>query len=302
MSSESRWGDHLRLQLIVLIWGYTGILGKWSSLPAESLVLLRMFFAFAALVVFQPRALVQVTQRQALRYLGIGLIVAAHWICFFAAIKVSNVSVALACMASTSVFAAFLEPLFVRRRVSLAEIFSSLLAAFGVLLIFNQAEAHTQGIALALLSSCLAAVFTILNGQLLKAGGRVITMSTYEMLGGFVGILAYAALGGFNWEQTTAMFVWSELGIALILGVVCTAIPFSLSIHVMRSLNPFTVCLSVNLEPVYAILLALLHFGESERMSPGFYGAAALILVSVIGNGLYGVLMQRARRSRMQPA
>ena len=223
--------------------------------------------------------------------MGVGCLIAAHWITFFAAIDFSNVSIALACMASTSVFAAFMEPMIYKRRLAIDEVLTSLLAMIGVMLIFGVSTGFELGIGCALISSALAATFTIINGILYKQnvatwaskGGSGL-MTTYEMLGGFLAIGVYqmffgTELGGWNLTD-------QNIVLAIVLGVVCTAIPFAAAIYVMRSLSPFTACITVNLEPVYAIMLALLHFGESERMTTNFYLATLLIIGAVMINGL----------------
>ena len=291
--------DQMMLHVIVLVWGYTGVIGKWSSLEADQLVFLRMGIAFLALSAYLRSSLLKVPKVFIARFMGIGVLIALHWISFFAAISHSNVSVALACMASTSVFAALLEPIIYRRGIAPDEIITSLAASIGVVLIFGTAQGYSFGIGLALISSFLAAVFTILNGLMYRQSteswapkGGAAQMSAYEMLGGFLAIAVYEIIWG-------APFVeWSlsaeNIALALVLGILCTAIPFVGVIFVMRSISPFTACLTVNLEPVYAIVLALLHFGESEAMSSNFYGATILILGSVTLNGFL--------KSRTRPA
>jgi drug/metabolite transporter (DMT)-like permease len=220
-------------------------------------------------------------------------------------------------MASTSFFAALLEPLIFRRRIFSTEIGFSLLAAVGVVLLFGIAQGYRSGMLVALLSSVLAALFTILNGVLyrdhqsrqessldLGSGAKVNTrsstrdslavrMTAYEMLGGllvlgmyhlsnsFIALIKSDPLPFMQWQFTP-----QNIGIAAVLGIVCTALPFVGSINVMRTLSPFTICLTVNLEPIYAIALALIHFGDSERMSASFYFAALLILGAVATNGI----------------
>ena len=282
--------DQIILHIIVLIWGYTGIIGKWSTLDSDQLVLIRMGSAFLALSFFLRRALFRVPLKAVLQFMVVGVIIALHWITFFAAIEASNVSVALACLPSTSVFVAFIEPLLFRRPIALDEVATSVLALIGVVFIFGTSEGYELGVCLALVSSLLAAIFTTINGVLYQnnvktwapRGGSAV-MTSYEMLGGFSAIALYQFF--FGTDLNTWALSMSSISLGVILGIFCTAIPFVGSIYVMRSLSPFTACLTVNLEPVYAILLALIHFGDSEKMSPSFYLATLLILASVTLNG-----------------
>lgn len=297
MNPKHQYTDLILMHVIVLIWGYTGIIGKWSELSADLLVFLRMLIAAAVLVpiVIARRAASGVGWAERCKYLGVGVVIAGHWVTFFAAIDVSNVTVALSCMATTSVFAALLEPVFYRRPVAWSEVLIAGAAALGVSLIFGALGQLSAGVALALLSSLLAALFTILNGKLFQAGGRASVMSAHEMVGGCVALLVYQLLashsiGGF--AATVAGVPAREWLLAAILGLVCTALPFVFSIKVMRSLSPFSVCLAVNLEPVYAILLALFHFGNSERMTPLFYLGSAVILLAVLTDGLFKIRRQ----------
>ena len=288
---NQRFKDQLVLHVIVLIWGYTGIIGKQSTLDADQLVFLRMGIAFVSLLLFVRKSLFQVPLDFVIKFMGVGAIIACHWVTFFAAIDASNVSVALACMATTSVFAAFLEPLFFKRSLAVDEVITSLIAMVGVLLIFGVAGGYQKGIILALISSALAAIFTILNGILLQQNirswhpeGGSTQMTAYEMLGGFITLSLFIGITGepiSQWELSS-----ENIGLALILGVFCTALPFAGAIKVMRSLSPFTACLTVNLEPIYAIVLAVMHFGASEQMSMSFYLAALLIIGSVTINGI----------------
>jgi drug/metabolite transporter (DMT)-like permease len=294
MIRSYRRADLLLMHVIVLIWGYTGIIGKWSELPADVLVFLRMLIAACVLVpiVTLRGAFAGLSWGCLLKYLGVGVVIAGHWVTFFAAIDASNVSVALACMAATPVFAALLEPLLCRRSFVWSELGTAGVAALGIALIFGAAGQLSLGVGLALVSSVLAALFTILNGALFRAGGRASVMAACEMVGGVAVLLILqlvvlrspSALGAIIAELPAKE--WVLVGV---LGLVCTALPFIFAIKVMRTLSPFSVCLSVNLEPVYAILLALLHFGETERMTLVFYVGAALTFLAVLADGLLKV-------------
>lgn len=284
--------DHFLLHAIVLVWGYTGIIGRWSTLAPDQLVLLRMLAAFIALAVVLHGRLMKIPLNSAVTFLAVGFIVAAHWVTFFAAIDASNVSVALACMASTSVFAAFIEPLLYRRRIAPEEVIFSIVAMLGVVVIFGVTDGYHKGIILALVSSFLAALFAVINGKLYHLNkstwapdGGSSLMTAYEMLGGCLAIGIYQI--GWGDPINTWNLTSHNILLAIVLGVVCTALPFVGSLYVMRSISPFTACLTVNMEPVYAIILALIHFGESEKMRPEFYGAALVIILSVAGNALY---------------
>ena len=274
------------LHAIILIWGFTGILGKVISIPFYSIVIYRMGIAFIGLLLFfiWKRKQMMIPLKKMLILILVGVVVGAHWATFFQALKVSNVSVTLTTLASTSLFVAFLEPLFFKRRIIWYEVILGLVVIFGLYLIFNFESEYKLGILLALCSAFLAALFSTFNGMMIKdTSASHITI--YEMLGGVIGLSVYT----FLFENATMIdFSPSYLDIfyLLILGLICTALAFVVSVSVMRVLSPYTVSISINMEPIYAIILALIFFGESEKMTPGFYLGAFLILSTVIGNGV----------------
>ncbi|MBD78793.1 MAG: EamA family transporter [Crocinitomicaceae bacterium] len=286
MKLIGQYKDHISLHFIILIWGFTGILGKLISLPYYSIVIYRMGIAFLGLCLYLyiAKKPFEKSFKKIALFILVGVIVGAHWATFFQAIKVSNVSVTLTTLASTSLFVAFLEPLFFRRRIIWYEVVLGLMVIFGLYLIFSFEVQYKLGITLALISAMLAALFGTINGRLVqRAAPGQITM--YEMLGGVLGMSCYTFFfenvegGAFSPSMLDVFYL-------LVLGLICTAFAFVISIQVMRVLSPYTVSVSINMEPIYAIILALIFFGESEKMTLGFYAGAALILGTVIGNGV----------------
>ncbi len=272
------------MHFIVLIFGFTGILGALISLSSPQLVWYRMGIAFVVLLGFAVG-----TSRRAFppgkaawRFLGTGFIIAAHWITFFEAIKVANVSATLATMSSATLFTALLEPLFFRRRIHWYEVVLGGVMIGGLVMIFQFEPDLQFGILFALLSAFLAALFTVINGRFIKRYAPV-SISLYEMAGGTLLITLYLLLRS---DIDAAMFMVPPLEFFYIflLGSVCTAFAFVASVRVMRSLSPFTVALTINMEPVYGILLAFFIFGESERMTPGFYAGAVVIIAAMFAN------------------
>lgn len=214
----------------------------------------------------------------------VGLLIAIHWILFFTAIKVSNVSITLAMFSMGAFFAAVLEPLFYKRKMLWYEIFFGLVIIAALSLILNVEFKHFAGMVLALVSVFFGVLFTLLNGKLtLEHDPKVITL--YEFLTGFGFVSIYLLIsGGFtpDFFSLSAKDWW----LMLLLASVCTAYAFTASVEVMRRLTPYTVMLTTNLEPVYGIGLAFLLIGEGERMSTGFYLGAAVIIAVVVLNGI----------------
>lgn len=291
----ARYQYHLLLHFIVIIWGFTGILGKLISLPANSLVWYRMLIAFFGIGVYLFTSGIQVKPKPSnvAKYFVVGLVVALHWVTFFQSIKVSNVSIALACLSSTTLFVAFLEPLIYKRKIVLYEVILGLCVIIGLSLIFSFETQYKQGIILALISAFLAATFGTLNGVLVR-NDRPRVISFYEMLGGVLGITVYFLVTN-QWQVFTSIPAIKDMGYLLILGLVCTAFAFVASVEVLKVLSPYTVTISINMEPIYAIILALLFFGDEEKMTSGFYAGAALILGTIFTNA-YLKRIQRMRK------
>ncbi len=274
------------LHLVVLVFGFTGILGKLISVGSAPLVWYRMLIAVVAIGMYLMWARVPMRlPREGVRWtVVVGLIVAAHWTFFFESIKQSTVSIALVCLSTGTLFTSLIEPVIFRRGVRLYEMLLGVFTVFGILFVFRFESVYTIGIVYGLVASFLGAVFTVLNGKLVgRYDSR--SISLYELASGFCALSVYLLfVARPGWDALAVSR--SDLAYLLILGVVCTGFAFVGSVHVMRALSPFTVVLTINLEPIYGIVLALLLFGESEYMSPGFYAGGAVILLSIWANAL----------------
>ena len=271
----------LHLHFIVFIYGFTAILGRLITLEATQLVWYRMLIAFIALGIILKASdqNFSINYKKVLILTGVGFIVAFHWVTFFHAIKISTISVALGCLASTTLFISFLEPLFVRRPLSWFEVFTGVIIIIGLYIIFQFEPNHLAGIITGLASAFLAGLFTVLNKVLVR-NNHPITISFYEMGGGFLGLTIYLFANG-NLTNQLVLPILSDWIYLLILGIICTAYAFLASTKVMKTLSAFTVVLTINLEPIYGIVLAFLFFGDSEYMSAGFYAGTLLIIMAV---------------------
>ena len=283
---ESKLKNYLLLHLIVLIWGFTAILGALISLDAIHLVWYRMSLAVVFIVLyFVIKKKSFKTDRIGIwKFFLTGVVIALHWIFFFKAIKASNVSVALVTMSTGAFFVSLIEPLFFKRRINKLEIVLGLIVILGLYIIFNFESQYRLGIFYALISSLLSAIFSVLNGLFIKKYAAS-TISLYQLFFGVVFITAYLFfMNGFS----ISFFKISKLDwlYLLILSSFCTAYAFIASVKVMKYLSPYTVVLTLNLEPVYAILLALFIFGEKEKMNIEFYFGAFIVLFVVLVNGI----------------
>ncbi|MFM2229763.1 MAG: hypothetical protein RL607_1021 [Bacteroidota bacterium] len=281
--------DKLRSQLllhfIVFIWGFTAIIGKLISLEAMSLVWFRMLFAvfFIAGYIAYKGIDWRHSRKQIPSFLLAGVVIALHWFTFFKAIKVSNVSVTLACLSTGAFFTSLLEPLVSKKKIVGYEMFFGLVVVGGLTLIFNVETHYVHGIVLALISAFLSASFAVINTKFVTDHEPVV-ISLFELMGG---VLFFSLLLGYSGSFSASFFQISlaDLGYLLILSSICTAFAMIASTALLRVLDAYTVMLTINLEPVYGILMAMFLFEKTETMSGTFYLGALIILVTVIANG-----------------
>lgn len=276
----------LLLHLVVIIFGFTGVLGKLISISSAPLVWYRMWIAVTVIGAYLliRGAPLRLPRKGAYLTAMTGLLVAAHWVCFFESIKQSTVSIALVCLATGSLFTAMIEPVFFRRHPRFYEIALGIGTVIGVAFVFQFEPKYKTGISIGLIGSFVGALFTVINAKLVaKYDSRGIAL--YELASGALGVTAYMALVSRPGWGALALGM-SDLTYLLLLGVVCTAFAFVGSVEVMRGLSPFTVVLTINLEPIYGIVLALLVFGDSEYMTWGFYAGAGVILLSIWTNAI----------------
>ena len=223
-----------------------------------------------------------------------GVVIALHWITFFAAIKVSNISITLAMFSTGAFFASFIEPLIYKRKLIGYEILFGVLVIIGVFII-TQTELHYWlGIILGILSAFLSSLFAVLNGKFLEKHSATV-ISFYEFISGVAFISLYLLFSGKGFSTEFFALHVSDILYLFILASVCTAYAFIASVYVMRYISPFTVVLTYNLEPIYGIILALIIFPEKEKMSVNFYIGAAIIIAVVVCNGL---LKNRRKRQK----
>ena len=278
--------SYVLLHIIVFIWGFTAILGALISLDALPLVWWRMSLAvfFILIYVLIKKISLKIPKKTILAFLFAGLIIALHWLTFFKAIKVSNVSITLACLSTGAFFTSILEPLLFGKKIVWYEVLFGIIVVIGLYVIFNVEVNYMDGIILALTSAFLSALFTVINAKFTKEYMPSV-ISFYELLGGVVFLSIYLLFSN-GFSNEFFLLSLSDFGWLILLASICTAYAFIASVKVMRYLSPYTVMLTINLEPVYGIVLAVLLFKDAERMSPMFYLGAAIILTTVVLNGI----------------
>ncbi len=278
--------SYLNLHLIVFIWGFTAILGALITIPAEDLVWYRMLFAsiFLGIFLLTRKKTFKIPIRGLFQLIFVGLLIALHWIFFFQAIHIANVSITLSVFSLGAFFASLLEPIFYGRKVLWYEVFFGLIIIAGLSLILQVERGYINGVFFALASIILGVLFTLMNGKLIaKHDPSVITF--YEFLSGFFFISIYFVFQG-KFSVDFFVLTYNNWLLLFVLASICTAYAFTASVRVMQKLTPYTVMLTTNLEPVYGIILAYFIIGGKEKMSTEFYIGALIIVITVILNGV----------------
>ncbi|MDQ3394189.1 MAG: DMT family transporter [Bacteroidota bacterium] len=276
--------DYVKLHFIVLLWGFTAIIGLLIYIPSVELVFYRTLLSFLGLgvLLFIWKENVMIGAGELIKIFATGFLIAAHWILFFAAAKISTASVTLAGMATASLWTSILEPIIIKGKIKAHEVLLGLVVIAGLYVIFHFEFNHALGLGMAILSAFLAALFTVINGRFtLRQNSFVITF--YEMIGACAGTALffpiYTTYFTDELQLTPSLMDWFYIAI---LALVCTVYAYSASVELMLRMSAFSLNLVVNLEPVYGILLAYIIFGDAEKMTLGFYIGTFIILLAVL--------------------
>ena len=292
--------DYFQLHLVVLIFGFTAILGVLISVHPLSLVFIRTLLAsigIFALIKLQGINFI-VKRETFLKMMLTGILITLHWVTFFLSARVSTVAICLAGLSTESLWTSVIEPLITEKKIKALEVFLGLTVILGLYLIFFFEFSHVWGILLGVASAFFGALFSVINGQFTKQhDAKVITF--YEMLGAmFSSLLFLGVFKLFSNDDIQILPRGYDLLWLSILAFVCTVYAFSKTVSLAQKFSVFALNLTINLEPVYGIILAFLIFGEKERMTTGFYLGTLVILGSVLA---YPIL-SRLTSNRQIPA
>ncbi|HSZ34080.1 MAG TPA: DMT family transporter [Puia sp.] len=273
----------LQLHIAVFLAGFTGVLGRLITLNEAVLVWYRMMITCIVLwlIFLWKGKKSKASRKQIIQASSIGIILALHWITFYAGIKISNVSTALVCLSSMGFFTAILEPLMLRKTFDLIEILLGLLVIAGISVVFHFDPQYKLGIIISLISAFLASIFPILNRELIQTMNPD-TTTRWQMTGGFFFITVLLPVylhfvPEVRLVPTLTDWVW-----LLVLAIVCTVVGYGLFMKALQKIPAFTVNLTYNLEPIYGVAMAFLIYREDKSVSTGFYYGFSLIITAVV--------------------
>jgi drug/metabolite transporter (DMT)-like permease len=290
---------HIVLHLIILMWGFTGILGKIINLDPLPIVWYRVMIAVISLGIILPvlrRSLRLHSLKEFLLLALVGVVVAVHWVTFYISIDLSTASLGILCLSTTTVHVAWLEPLITGRKFSWLELGLGLIVIYGIYFVSSDFNAQDyEALVYGLVSALMAALFSVLNGKLAQTMAPS-KITFYEMLVAAVFLtILLIGKGDFNAE----LFVLSTSDVLwlLFLGLLCTSFAFLVTVELIKRLGAFTVSLTINMEPVYTILLAIVLLKENKIVGTQFYIGASIIVVVVLMNGI----LKRFLRKTTEP-
>lgn len=278
--------DYLKLHFIVFLWGFSAILGKLVTIPAVEMVWFRSILAALGmgLVIFFSKGRFKVSANDLMKLFAIGFIVAFHWIAFFGSARVSNVSVSLVGFATNSLWAALLEPLFNRTQIKKYEVILGMIVLIGLYIIFSFDFEYKLGLLLGVFAGFTSALFSVFNSKMVKRiSARSITF--YEMIGVFIVTGLFLPVYQYTWatdHQLQFLPSWTDFMYIAILAGVCSVYAYTVAVELMKRISVFMIQLTLNLEPVYGIIMAVIIFGQQEKMNANFYIGTLVILSAVV--------------------
>ncbi len=271
------------LHIAVILAGFTGVFGKLISLNEGLLTWYRVLFS--TIILFFILKLLKIkplsTVKEKFDIGKIGLLITIHWVFFYASIKYANISIGVVCYCLTSFFTAIFEPIINKKRFNISQLLLSLLTLLGISLIFHFDTSYQLGIGLGIISSAFAALYTIYNERLVQNYDSK-QINYYQMFGGTIGLGLVLPLYLHFFPVDSLIPNWKDTAYLFLLALFCTVALYVMFAEILKKIAAFTVNLTFNLEPIYAIILAFLFFNEGREVNSSFYYGLALVMLSVI--------------------
>ena len=286
--------SYFKLHFLVVLWGFTAILGLLIKLSFIEVVFYRTLFSFLALAIILQISRVGffIHPKEIFKLLLTGMVISFHWLLFFGAARYSNASVSLIGLSTTALWTSLLEPLVHKRKISVIEIFFGLAVIAGLYIIYNDDFTYGIGLLMSIGSALFAAIFTVMNYGFIRKYNAV-SITFYEMVGAWLTTIPLLWILREDSMSVLSLPSWSDTGYLLILALVCTVYANTVATKLLKEFTAFSSNLIINMEPVYGILLALLIFGDSERMNTSFYLGALSIIVAVF---IYPLVLKKFQR------
>lgn len=272
------------MHLLVFIWGFTPVLGRYITLDAWQIVWYRLLitvFTMFLYILFSEH-IFSISRILFLKLSGVGIIILIHWLTFYGAIKVSNISVTMVAFSTGTLFSSVIEPVFFKRRIRSYEVIIGLIIIAAIAMIFSIESKYWLGIIFGMLAALTSATFSVFN-SILARDVKPVIISFYELFAALIGLTFFLFING-NFVPKFFVIDNASLVALFILSLVCTVFPFISSVNLSRFISPYTIVLTVNLETVYGIIWAIIFFNENKEVKPSFYIGVVIILAAIFLN------------------
>lgn len=275
---------YLLLHLVVFIWGFSPILGRYITADAWQLVWFRILITLVVMYGYLKVTGqgLKIERKLFWQLSGVGIIIMAHWLAFYGAIKVSNISVTMVAFSTGTLFSSVIEPIVYKRKIRSYEVVIGLVIIAAIGMIFSIETEYWKGIVLGIVAAFLSSLFGVFNG-ILSSKEKAGVISFYEIAAALGGLSIYLALNGSFTPTFFTLDTPSVIGV-LLLSLVCTVFPFIQTVDLAKHISPYTIVLTVNLETVYGIIWAIIFFNENKEVKPSFYIGVLIILVAIFLN------------------
>jgi len=291
---------YLLLHAIVFIWGFSPVLGRFIAADIWQLVWFRILIAVAVIFLFLiiSKHDLKITRIQLLKLTGIGLIIMLHWLAFYGAIKVSNISVTMVAFSSATLFSSIIEPILFQRAVRLYEVIIGLTIVAAIVLIFSIETEFWLGILLGIFAAFSSALFSVFN-SIMARDLRSGVISFYELTAALMGLTLFIIIRG---DFNSGFFVLDQNSVIglLLLSLVCTVFPFIAAVNLSKYISPYTIVLTVNLETVYGIIWAIVFYAENKEVKPTFYIGVLIIVIAIFLNSYLRKFSEKKAPKKLQ--
>ncbi|MBI5228163.1 EamA family transporter [Candidatus Micrarchaeota archaeon] len=254
----------IQINIAILLLSMVGLFAKWIQLPATIIILGRVFFASLALLIILKisKQNLQLKSTKDLSYLIVmGILFGIHMVAFFESAQISTIAIAMISIYTFPVMITFIEPIVFKEKISKLNIVLALVALLGIVLIvpdFSGANNITKGVLWGLLAALSFSITAVMNRKYSQTySSSVITF--YECLVSGIILMPFLFIEHFIIQV-------NDLLLMVILGLVFTAIAYSLYTKGLKYVKAQKAGLIGTIEPVYSIIFAAALLGEIPEL------------------------------------
>ena len=269
----------LLLLLATLFISTSGALGKFIDMPTPVIIWWRSFLAMFLLYGFcrYKKFSLKIKSRKELTLIiASALFMAAHWVTYFYALKLSNVAIGMLSLFTYPIITALLEPLFIKIKFDPIYILLGIIVLFGMYILvpeFNMENTHAKGILLGLLSALLYALRNILSKKLVSQYNATSIMF-YQVF-----IITIVLSPGLFLMETSG--IKTQYPYVILLAILTTAIGHTMLVNSLKHFTVSTASIISSTQPILGIIIAFIFLSEIPTWNT-FWGGLIILSTVVI--------------------